>query len=694
MKVPYSWLLTYLQTEASPEELAHVLTMAGLEVESIESVGGEAVLTTKVTANRGDLLSLIGVAREAAANLGTSYRRPEVGLAEKGQPIEGWIEIRIEDADRCPRYSGRLVREVEVGASPAWLRERLLATGQRPINSVVDATNYVMWETGQPLHAFDYDLLHGRQIIVRTARPGETLVTIDGECRALAEADLVIADADRAVALAGVMGGQETEVNEATRNVLLESAHFDATSIRLTALRHGMATEASYRFERVVDPSGTVAALDRVAEIMAETTGGEVASGVVDVHPRRSAPRRLTLRPARCNRVLGTDLSPEQTRDILRRLEFEVSDSDPLAVTVPTFRPEVEREIDLIEEVARVYGYENIGMTLHPARTHQPPHTHRQQIERLARSVMLQCGLHEALNYSMIHPRDLDRLGLPPDHPLRGAIPLANPATEEHQLMRTTLIPSLLGDVAVNVRRRVLDVGLFEINRAFLPREDEELPAESLRLGAVLTGEVLTNSWNVDAQCARADFFVLKGIVEQLLRVLGAPDVCYRRAVHPTFHSGRCAEVMSGDRSLGVLGEIAGAVQEAYDLPERVYVCELDLETIAQLAQPVRPFEPLPTFPPLNRDLALVVADDDEHSSAALVRAVQEAGGPLLRAVRPFDVYTDAERIGEGLRSVALSLEFRAEDRTLTDAEVDELIGRIAAHLERTVGARIRASEG
>jgi phenylalanyl-tRNA synthetase beta chain len=691
MNVPYTWLLEYLQTDVPPERLAHMLTMAGLEVEAIEHVSGEPVLMTKITANRGDLLSMIGVAREAAANLATTYRRPEVAVQERGEPIGSWIAIRIDDPDLCPRYSARLIRGVRMGPSPKWLQDRLLSAGQRPINSVVDATNYVMWELGQPLHAFDYDLLHGRQIIVRTARPGETIVTIDGETRTLDERDLVIADADRAVAIAGVMGGQETEVHAGTQNVLLESAHFSPASIRLTAQRHGLSTEASYRFERVVDPSGTVVALERVAEIIADVAGGDVAPGVVDVYPRRYEPHRLTLRPARCNTILATQLTGEQMRDILRRLEFEVADTDPLQVVVPTFRLEVSREIDLIEEVARIYGYENIGQTLHPPRTLQAPRTRRQQIEMLARQIMLQCGLHEALNYSMIHPRDFDHMALPADHPLRHAIRLQNPATEEHQIMRTTLIPSLLGAVVVNVRRRVLDVGLFEINRVFVPRAGEALPAEPLRVGAVLTGEVLTSSWNLEPSRAQADFFGLKGIVEQLLRVLGVPEVTFRREQHPTFAPGRCAEACSGEHSLGILGEIAPEVQRAYDLPQRVYMCELDLEAIAELAQPIRPFAPLPTLPPVKRDLAVVVADDDDHSSAILVEAIRAVGGPLLREVRAFDVYRDLARIGAGRRSIAFNLEFRAEDRTLTDAEVDDLMARITAHLEAHLGARIRA---
>ncbi|MFQ6132801.1 MAG: phenylalanine--tRNA ligase subunit beta [Armatimonadota bacterium] len=698
MNVPYDWLLEYLETDLPPEKLAEVLTMAGLEVEAVEQVEGRPVLVTKVTANRGDLLSMLGVAREAAANLRVAYRRPDVELQEGGTPIAELIEVRIDAPDLCPRYSARLIRGLKVGPSPDWLAQKLRLAGLRPINNVVDATNYVMWEYGQPLHAFDYDLLHGRQIIVRTAEAGETIVTIDEERRQLDTRDLVIADADRPVALAGVMGGYDTEVHERTESVLLESAHFNPASIRLTAQRHGMMSESSYRFERIVDPAGTIPAVDRVAQIIVETGGGEVAQGIVDQYLKPREPMTISLRPARANQVLGVELSPEEMRDVLRRLEFEVADTapsiglaeGPLEVTVPTFRPDVEREIDLVEEVARIHGYDNIPLTLHPARQLDRGRTPRQQLELLARDVLLQCGLSEAVNYAMVHPRDFDRLGLRPDDPLRQAIRLANPVTEDHQIMRTTTMPSLLQDVALNAARRVLDVALFEIDRVFLPVQGQELPAEPRRIGAVASGRITTSGWNLADDATTVDFFWLKGVLEQLLDALGVPDAAFRPAQHPTFHPGRCAEVTARDEPLGIIGEVARSVQEAYEIPHRTYLFEVDLDALAALAQPLRRYGALPIFPPAKRDLAVVVRDDEEHSCQALLEQIRRGGGELLRRVQPFDVYRDPERLGAGMKSMAFSLEFRAEDRTLTDEEVDQLMQDIEARLAETLHATIR----
>ncbi|MGD8238679.1 MAG: phenylalanine--tRNA ligase subunit beta, partial [Armatimonadota bacterium] len=381
MRVPLDWLLEYLETDLSPEALADALTMGGLEVEEVDNSGPEPVLVTKVTANRGDLLSMLGVARQAAAVLDTTFQVPRPALAESGDPIEAAIAVEIADPDLCPRYSARLVRGAKVGPSPQWLRRRLIAAGMRPINNVVDATNLVLWELGQPLHAFDCDLLRGAKIIVRRARPAEEITTIDEQPHMLTADDLAIADAERPVAIAGVMGGADTEVHAGTSNVLLESAHFDATSVRLTAQRHGMQTEASHRFERIVDPAGTVAALDRVAELIAEAAGGAVAPGVIDVYPSPCKPRELTLRPERANAILGTDLAPADVADALRRLGLCVTEGDPFQVTVPTFRPDIEREIGLIEEVAIIHGYDNIPLTLHPGRSLEEGWNPRQRME-------------------------------------------------------------------------------------------------------------------------------------------------------------------------------------------------------------------------------------------------------------------------------------------------------------------------
>ncbi|MFQ6096947.1 MAG: phenylalanine--tRNA ligase subunit beta [Armatimonadota bacterium] len=691
MRVPYHWLCQYLETDLSADELARRLTMAGLEVESIEDFQGQPVLVAKVTANRGDLLSMVGVARDAAAVLRTRFAGPRVRLTEHGRDIGQEISIEIRNEDLCPRYSARLIRGVTVAESPDWLKVKLEAAGLRPINNVVDATNFVLWELGQPLHAFDYDLLRGKTIVVRTARPGERLVTIDGEERLLGLEDLVIADAEAPVALAGVMGGADTEVTQHTRNVLIESAHFDPASVRLTALRHAMSTEASYRFERFVDPSGTVAAADRVCQIIADIAGGEVAEGVADVYPSPVTPRTIALRPERANAILGTQISAAEMVDILRRLGMTVEEGDRIRVTVPTFRSDVEREIDLIEEIARVYGYDRVPFTLHPSRVCQEGRSREQRLRNLARDVLLQCGLTEALTFSMIGPRDLDRIGLPPDDPLRDAVRLASPASEDLSIMRTTLIPSALRVAEVNVRRRLLDLAFFEIGKVFLPVEGRELPDEQWRVVAFAMGANMTSTWNLSQAVTQIDFFWLKGILEQLVAGLGIANVRVEPSEHPTFARGRCAAVRCPDGAeLGVIGEVAPSVRGEYDVPRAAYLFELNLERMISLADPLKRYRPISPFPSNRRDIALLVDDDEQHSCAALEEAIRAAAGDLLESVRVFDLFVDEQRLGKGKKSVAFTVEFRAPDRTVPDEEVDEIMDRIAAHLSSTLGARVR----
>ncbi len=690
MLVPYQWLLEYLQTDLPPAELAQKLTMSGLEVENIEEISGQAVLQTKVTANRGDMLSMVGVARHAAAALGTAWAPPQIKVAETGPRCEAQFAIEIEDPEGCPRYSARLIRDVEIGASPDWLQDRVTLAGMRPISNVVDATNLVMWELGQPLHAFDASLLRGQRIIVRRARAGEELLMIDESRRRLVPEDLVIADAERAVALAGVMGGAETEVSHRTIDVLLESAHFNPTSIRLTALRHGLTTEASYRFERFVDPSGTVRALDRAAQIIVETAGGEVAEGVIDVYPRPIEPRQVPMRPERANYVLGTDIAPEQMADYLQRLGFEVQRGAQFQVTVPTFRWDVEREIDLIEEVAQVHGYEKIPSTI-PGLTQQSGrYTERQKLRRRVDQVLLQCGFNHGMSITMMSPRDFDRLNLPADHPLRHAVKLQNPIIEGQTIMRTTLLPASLEAVAHNARQRVLDVAIFETDKVFLPVEGQSLPHEQLRAVAVASGHQLTSAWNPGERPGTVDFFWMKGVAEELLAALNIPDVTWRRSTHPTFHPGRSAEALSDGRLLLTVGEAAASVLEAYELRQPAYLLDADLEAMLELARPVGNYQPLPRFPAADRDLALVVADDDDHSAASCEATIRQAAGNLLVSVRVFDEFRDPQRIGGGRKSLAFTLQFRAPDRTVTGEEVEAAMTAVHAAVQEQLGAEIR----
>jgi len=696
--------MEFLQADISAAELAHVLTMGGLEVEEVRdwtSEDGQAtdqILVTKVTANRGDMLSILGVARQAAALLQATYRLPEIPSEFISDPVgggltasDGRVTIELADPVGCPRYSGLLLEGIQLGPSPAWLAHRLEAAGMRPLINVVDCTNYAMLELGQPLHAFDLKLLRRGHIIVRKAEAGEKILTLDRQWRTLTAEDLLITDPSGPAALAGVMGGADTEINEKSTTVLLESAHFDPTTIRKTSLRLGLSSEASYRFERHVDPNGTLRAIARVTQLIRQTAGGEIIGKALDARAEDFAPRPITLRPERCNAILGTSLSPEEMARCLTAIDFEVAEeAGVLQVGVPRLRWDIEREIDLIEEVAIVYGYENLPMTVPGKLSQSGLFTRRQKLTRQVGEVLRQCGLNETLSFSVSCPGDMDRLCLAAEAPERTMLPLANPMIDTQSHMRTTLLPAMLDAAENNVRQRVTDVALYEINKVFVPVAEEPLPEEPLRVAGIVMGSVLTADWNAAEELKHPDFFLLKGIVEQVGESLGIAEAEFARGEHPAFHPGRCATLMIGGREAGVLGEIARSVQEAYDLPERAYAFELDLEQLLAAACAFKPYAPLPRFPAVRRDLALVLPDGEAHAAARLEGIILGAGGETLREVEPFDLFVDAERLGAGMKSLAFSLEFRAADRTLTDEDVDAAMDAIRARVTQETAGKVR----
>jgi len=657
MRVPYSWLKEYLPSAPELTELRHLLTMGGLEVEEVHewtaADGGSSdqILLTAVTPNRGDLL---------AALSGTDSVGPVPTFPETDEPVTdgakasvGPVTIEIADPVGCPRYSALLIDGVKVGPSPDWLRYRLEAAGIRSINNVVDCTNYVVWELGQPLHAFDFRLLKDGHIIVRRAEVEEKLLLLDGTWQALGPEDVVIADPMGAVALAGIMGGADTQVSETTSRVLIESAHFDPTAIRRTSLRLGVSTEASYRFERYVDPNLTLPALARVAELIMMTAGGQIAQAAIDVKTRDFTTKSLQLRPARCNSVLGTDIDVATMADLLRRLGFGVEEGEPLTVDVPTFRPDVEREIDLIEEVAIAYGYENIELTVPGHLTSSGRLTEGQRLRRRVGALLRECGLYENLSFSMMDPSDLDQCCWPQEDACRNFLELANPASSDLTVMRTTLLPGLLAAAARNARQRVTDVALYEIGTVFFPQEEQLLPSERQHVAAVITGNLLTADWNVPAEQTQVDFYYMKGIIEQLCQGLGVPELSFARLVHSAFHSGKCAQVQLEGKLLGLLGEIAVEVAEAYDLPDGACAFELDLDMLLERAVPYATYQPVPRFPAAERDLAIIVPDNDEFAAARLIKEIEQAAGEFLESVTPFDVYSDPQRIGAGCKSIA-----------------------------------------
>lgn len=659
----------------------------------------DTVLELEVTPNRPDCLSMVGVAREVAAVTGTTYTAPVAVPVEAGRPASDEVRVIIEDPALCPRYTARIIRGVKVGPSPAWLVRRLAAAGARPINNVVDVTNYVMYELGQPLHAFDLATIARRDgvadVIVRTAAEGETLTTLDGQDRALAPDTLLITDSSGPIALAGVMGGEATEVSEATVDVLLESACFNTASISRTSRRLGLISEASLRFERGVDPELAARASDRAAALIAELGGATVAPGIVDEYPGARPRLRLPLRVERVNAVLGTALEAEEIGRLLRSLELTVTpsaDGRAFEVEVPSFRPDLEREIDLIEEVARLSGLENIASTLPGGRERVGGRSAEQRLATRIGQAMRSAGLDQHVGYSFADPADLSRLGWPlaTDELL---VELVNPMSEEQAVMRWTLAPSLLKAVSHNQRRGVPDVHLYEMGTVFLTAPGRKLPKERVMLGGVLAGAWRRQTW---AEPARTlDFFDGKGVIETLMEALHVEDWRLRAAEHAWLQPGRSADVVVAGDVVGWLGEVAYRVLDAYDATGPVTLWEISVPALTKACGATETrYREIPRFPAVVLDVAFVVHRGVE--AARIEDEIRSAGGPLLEDVRVFDVYEDApdaseRRLPPGTKSVAFSLTYRAPDRTLTDAEVgavhDEVIERVCT----AFGAHIRS---
>lgn len=645
------------------------------------------ILELDLTPNRGDCLSMTGVAREVAALLGRPLRPVQPSFPELGERIEGQARVDLEATDLCKRFVGRLIKNVRVGRSPLWIQQRLRSAGIRPISNIVDVTNYVMLELGQPMHAFDYDLLVDGHIIVRRAREGEKIISLDGVERVLTPEMLCITDPSGPVAIAGVMGGLSTEVTEKTVSILLESAYFNPISIRRTSKALGLRSEASLRFEKGIDIGGCSRAADRAAQLIAEMGAGEVVAGVVDAYPAPVAERTISLRPARVTYILGVDISGKEASQILTNLQFKVQASgEDLLVTVPTYRVDVNSEIDLIEEIARMHGYNRVPATLPYGPSTQGIKTREQLFTAEIRNRMAESGLYEVVTYSFVHPRVFGQMNLPVDSPLRDTVKVQNPLSEEHSVMRTIMLPSLLEILSRNYNRRVQNGAVFEIGQVFCPRGEGCLPEERPVLSAAAMGRAV-GSWNTAPR--ELDYYYLKGVLESLFNCLGTDLVTFRpETANPSFHPGRTASLEAGGIRLGVLGELHPDVLEQFELPERVVAFEIDLtQLLAVSGRPVV-YSPLPRFPGIERDIAIIIKQ--EIPAAELVETIRTAGGELLRAISLFDIYR-GEQVPKGLQSMAFSLKFLAGDRTLTDAEVGERTEAISKALAQRFGAELRS---
>ena len=644
------------------------------------------ILALDLTPNRGDCLSIIGVAREAAALLGRPFRPPQPTVNELAEKREEQVSVDILDPDLCRRFVGRLIKDVRVGSSPLWMQQRLRAAGMRPINNIVDVTNYVMLELGQPMHAFDYDLLKDGHIIVRRAKEGEKIITLDGAERALSPGMLAITDPSGPVAIAGVMGGQSTEVNESTVSILLESAFFNPISIRRTSKALGLRSEASLRFEKGIDIGGCARAADRAAQLIVEMGCGAAVSGRVDIIPESIKERVVQLRPSRASYVLGVDISREKAHKILTSLQFAVQNSDSnLQVTVPTHRVDVSLEVDLIEEVARMYGYNQVPDTLPFGRSTRGIKTKEQTFTDRTRSLMAESGLFEVMTYSFVHPRVFSMMNLAADNPLRKALNIQNPLSEEHSVMRTMLLPCLMDVLVRNCSRRVQNGAVFEIGRVFIPRGADTQPEERTILSAAAMGRASGN-WNLAP--GELDYYYLKGVLENLFGNLKTSPVTFTpEAGDPSFHPGRTAVLEADGVRLGILGELHPDVLDNYGLPVKVTAFELDLDRLMALSGGPAAFKPLPKFPGIERDMAILVKKD--ITAASIFETIREAGGLLLDSVSLFDIYF-GEQVPSGMQSMAFSLKFQADDRTLTDVEVGEITDAIAGALARNFGAELR----
>ena len=644
----------------------------------------DVVLELEITPNRPDCLSMIGVAREISVITENPLKLPEVNIPSGTIDIHNLTSVTIEAPDLCPRYAARVIRGVKIAPSPTWLQRRLEAIGVGTINNIVDITNYVLMEYGQPLHAFDYHRLTENRIVVRRAKLGEKLKTIDAEERELVREMLVIADAENPVALAGVMGGFDSEITDGTVDVLLESAYFHPPSIRKTSKDLGMHTEASHRFERGADPEGVIPAINRAAQLIAEIAGGEICSGIVDVYPGKQEAINIKLRPERANFVLGTKIASDDMRDSLTRLGFTVSDT--FEVTVPTFRPDVSQEIDLVEEIVRVYGFDNIPTTLPRGDIPIPQVDPKEDLRERVKTYLLQCGMMEAINYAFYHPDVFDRIRLESTDPLRQAVQIANPLTEDQSIMRTTLLPSLLANAQRNRNHQINNVQFFECSKVFIPNGTGEYPNEPERVAAIIAGNLGAGVYGDPLR--QADFFDIKGVVEGMLDRCGISDYTITHTDHPAFHPGRRAEIRIEDKTLCVFGETHPEVLENYDLPHKAYLFELDFEELVGVVEPTKQFEPIPIYPSVNRDLAIVLDVDTPASRPTEI--IRSAGGELVSGLHLFDVYA-GEQVPEGKKSLAFAIEYRSTTETLTDEIVDKVHGGILDQLERELGATLRS---
>ncbi len=651
----------------------------------LDVMGGvETVLELEVTWNRPDCLSVIGMAREVAALYGVELKVPEPEFDEKGKPVEAWIQVEVQDAVDCPRYTARVVTEAELKPSPIWMRRRLTCCGVRPINNVVDITNYVMLECGHPLHAFDFALLKECRIIVRRAAEGERMATLDNEERALTPEMLVIADAERPVAVAGIMGGAGSEISDTTQTVLLESATFDPALTHRTSVALGLSTESSHRFERTVNRETVEWASRRAASLMAEYCGATVATGVIDVYGGPAEQEPIRCRLARLEALLGVSLSRDDILDILEKLQIPVAAADEGAITVapPSFRPDLKIEADIFEEIARVHGLDEVPAADPMGRVVVDADDARPRAVAACREHLVGLGLAETMNYSFLSEQALDRFGKDVDG---RRVALLDPVSADHGIMRDSLIAQMVESLGRNATHQERDAACFEIGRVFYRAEGAIQEEDRLSIG--LMGQPEGQGGSSGDTSPDAAFLRMKGLLEELLRVQNAPALELQPIAHPAFEPGWCVALSLGSEKVGVLGLLAAGIRHQWRIQSPVAIAELKLDGIIAQIHDAKSFTTIPVYPSMDRDLALIV--DESVCHGEIVRVIEKGAPRELTGVDLFDIFR-SEDIGEARKSMAYSLTYRSAERTLTDEETNRLHAEIMDRLRRELKAEIR----
>ncbi len=635
----------------------------------------ETVVEYEITSDRPDCFSIIGLAREAAATFNRPFNFPEITVPEIGGSAEEMATIEIQNDELCPRYAARIIQNVKVGPSPKWLKDRLISAGLRPINNIVDVTNYMLLEFGQPMHAFDYDKLKDHKVIIRNAKDGEKITTLLEEEVTLDSSMLVIADSEKPIAIAGIMGGEDTKVTEETKTILFECANFKGSNIRVSSKKLGIRSDSSVKYTKGLDPNTVGTAVDRAAQLVAQIGAGEVVTGVIDVYPNKREPITISYSPEDINKFLGTDISEDDMIDYFTRLEFVV-DKPNRQVTIPTFRPDIIMMADLAEEVARLYGYDKIQPTLERGTPTVGMKTREQQITDIIRSVMSVHGVHGALTYTFESPKVFDRLNIAKDSPLREVLTITNPLGEDFSIMRTSTLNGILSSISTNYNRRNESAALYEIGKVFIKQGDDELPKEVNKLTIAMYG-------------TDVDFFTLKGTIESLFERLRCDDkIDYTRNNHATWmHPGRRADVLVGKSAIGTFGEIHPQVGKNYNIKANVYFAEIDMAELLKIAKLEGDFTPLPKFPGTSRDIAMLVKE--EVLAGDIAKIIKQRSGKILESYKLFDVY-QGEQVKEGYKSMAYNITFRAADRTLTEDEISKTMKKIINGLETNFEAELR----